>query len=180
MGWNIFGRKDEEKEFDPLKDLVLSKLQKGWMVDYDMKTWEVIACHKYDWGVGTLTSEWELRSANDTIFLEYEAEDGESYLVSRKIPIGKIDGNIKNYMETHEDPPERIVFNGESYYLDEEGGGIFLEDGKRPGEEFLFWDYVDDAEEKFVTIEQYSDTEFEAFAGSYVEEYQFSNILPRE
>lgn len=181
MAWNIFGdKKKEEPDFDPLHDLIVRKLRKGWLVDYDMKTWEVIACHKYDWGEGEPTTEWELRSGNDTIFLEYDDEDGESYSVSTQIPIGKIDGNIKSYLQTHEDPPEKIVYQGETYYLDEEGGGLFLEDGTGPQEEFLYWDFVDDNDEKFITIEQWGETEFTAYDGLNAEEYQFSNILPRE
>lgn len=180
MPWNIFGKKDEEPEIDPLHDLTIPNLKKGWMLDYDMKTWEVVAVHKYDWGEGEYTKEWELRSGRETLFLEYEAEDGESYIISKRIPIGKIDGNIKEYLSTHEDPPERITYKNETYYLDEEGGGLFLEDGQGPETELLYWDFTDDSEEKFITIEQWGETEFEAYEGFYAEGYQFTNILPRE
>ena len=181
MGWSLFGKKKEdEEEFDALRDLELKNLKVGWMLDYDMQTWEVTAHHKVDWGAGSLTDEWELRSGNKVIFLEYNPEDEGEFGISWKIPIGKIEGNIKEHLKTHDDAPGQIVYDGVTYYLDEDGGGLFLENGKGPEQEFIFWDYVDDSEENFVTIEQWGDNEFEAAAGKAAEEYQFENILPGE
>lgn len=180
MGWSFFNKKKEEPEIDPLHDLVLSKMKKGWMLDYDLKTWEVIAVHKYDWGDGEVTREWELNSANETLFLEIDIEDGGTYSLCKKVPIGKIGGNIKSYMQEHDDPPSQINYMGETFYLDEEGAGLFHENGAPEEQEMLYWDFVDEKDEKFVTIEQWSETEFEAYEGWYAEEYQFTNILPRE
>jgi len=180
MPWNIFGKKEPKLEIDPLHDLTIPNLKKGWVLDYDGKTWEVVAVHRYNWGDGAPTREWELRSGRETIFLEYEAGEGENFIVSRYIPIGKIDGNLKTYLTTHEDPPERITCQGVTYYLDEEGGGLFLEDSIGPEQEFLFWDFVDDSEDKFITIEQWGETEVEAYEGAYEQGYHFTNILPRE
>ena len=180
MGWSIFGKKKEEDEFDALKDVQLKNLQKGWMLDYDMQTWEVTAHHKYDWGESLKSDEWELRSSNKLIFLEYDPEDGGEFSISWKVPIGKIEGNIKEHLKKNDDAPGQIVFGGKTYYLDEDGGGLFLENCKQPEQEFIYWDYVDDSEDNFVTIEQWGDNEFEASAGKAVEEYQFENILPGE
>ena len=179
MAWNIFQKK-KETEFDPLHDLVVQKMQKGWIVDYDLKNWEVAAVHRYDFGGGDIVLEWELRSGTEIIFLEYENEDGEFYSVSRKIPLGKIDGNIRTYLQAHDDPPEQLTYEGSTYYLDEDGGGLFFKDGTEPGQEFIFWNYTDEAGEKFVAIEQWGASEYDAFAGIYAEEFQFTNILPRE
>ncbi|MBT3880259.1 MAG: DUF4178 domain-containing protein [Candidatus Scalindua sp.] len=44
--------------------------------------------------------------------------------------------------------------------------------------EFLYWDYYDLSEEKTLTIEQWGEDKFDASVGNYVEEYQFTNILP--
>ncbi|MBN1352627.1 DUF4178 domain-containing protein [candidate division KSB1 bacterium] len=178
MGWNIFGKKKQEDEFDALRDVQLKNLGIGWMVDYDMKTWEVVAHHKYDWGGGSTSEEWELRSSSKTIFLEYDPEDEGEFTISWKIPVGKIEGNIKEHLRTNDDAPGQIVVDGVTYYLDEDGGGLFLENCKPPEKEFIYWDYVDDSEENIVTVEQWGDNEFEAYLGKVVEEYQFENILP--
>ena len=40
--------------------------------------------------------------------------------------------------------------------------------------------YEDESGEKYLAIEQWGETEFEASLGQPVEEYQFSDILPGE
>ena len=45
---------------------------------------------------------------------------------------------------------------------------------------FVSWDYEDEAEEQFLTIEQWGETKFDMQVGFKVEEYQFTNILPGE
>jgi hypothetical protein len=59
-------------------------------------------------------------------------------------------------------------------------GGHFYKDGTGPGQELLEWCFEDESGKKLLTIEQWGEDEFEAFIGEQVEEYQFSNILPRE
>jgi hypothetical protein len=180
MGWKdffSFGKKKEES-IDPLK-IELKDLKKGWMVDYDMTTWEVKAHHRYDWGSGSFTDEWELHSSDKIMFLHHDPEDGGEFTLSYKIPIGKIEGNVKEHFKTHEDGPGQIVYEGTTYYLDDDGGGLFLENGQGPEQEFIYWDYEDEKEERFVTIEQWGENEFEAYAGIWVEDYNFENILPR-
>ena len=60
------------------------------------------------------------------------------------------------------------------------GAGYFHKNGQGRGIQFIFWDFIDDTGDNFVTIEQWGESEFEASAGICVEEYQFTNILPGE
>ncbi len=178
MGIMDFFKKDKKQEIDPLKELTLSKLRPGYFVDWDMKTWEVAAYNIYDWGGRDFTYEWQLKSSDDTIYLEYEPDDEDFWMVCRKISFGKLGANVKNHILEHGDPPEEIVYDGTTFYLEESGGCHFLKDGKEPGQEMLQWNYEDDDGKTFVTIEQWGENSFEASRGVEVEEYQFSNILP--
>ncbi|NOX36004.1 MAG: DUF4178 domain-containing protein [Calditrichaeota bacterium] len=174
-----FFKKKDKKEFDPLRDLTLEKLQVGYLVDYDMKTWEVTAHHRYDFGEGYTAEEWELTAGREKIYLEKSEDDDVEWTVSRKIPLGAIQEDVRSYIIEHDDPPHQITYKGKTYYLDESGAGYFYEDGKEPPIGFVYWDFIDEEDEHFVTIEQWGETEFEAAFGYYVEPYQFSNILPR-
>lgn len=178
MGLKDLFKKKEEESFDPLKDLVLSRLRVGYLVDYDMKTWQVTAYHRYDFGEGYTADEWELTSGREKRYLERTEEDEEEWTLSKKIPIGAVEGNIREYIIEHDDPPDRVVYGGKTYYLDESGPGYLYEGGSGPAKEFIYWDFIDEEDENFLTIEQWGETEFEAAAGYYVEEFQFSNILP--
>jgi hypothetical protein len=172
-----FGKK-RPPEPPPKTDFTLSDLKVGYMVDYDMQTWQVEGEHYYDWGAGDITREWQLKSVDDTIYLEMEEDDEVEWAIARKIPFGKLGKGVRDHIAEHEEPPEEIVYEGETYYLEEGGGGHFYKDGKGPGHPLMAWDYEDDTGEKYLSIEQWGEEDFEASAGEPVSEYQFTNILP--
>jgi len=181
MGWkDLFGlgKKDDDKETDSITNLNLSSLKPGYYVDYDLKTWEVLARHHYDWGEGDISYEWQLKSHDETIYLSSETDDEVEWTVSRPVAFARLGSNVRKHIEEHDDPPEEIVFDSTKYYLDESGGGHYYKNGNGPGQAFISWDYVDDTEEKYLSIEQWGEEEFEASTGERVEEYQFTNILP--
>ena len=180
MGWKDFFKKKQSPDPDPLADLTLSNLKIGYFLDWDLKTWEVTSCHYYDWGAGDRTTEWQLTSSDDTVYLEREADDDVFWYVSRKISLNKLGQDVKAHILAHEDPPEEIVFEDVTYTLEDSGGGKFFKDGAGSGSELIKWDYEDDAGTKFLSIEQWGENSFEASAGFEVQEYQFSNILPRD
>ena len=177
---DLFRKKKKEPELDSLHDLVLSKMKPGCFVDYDLETWEVTRYNTYDWGDGMITEEWELRNGDEVRYLDKEEDDEVEWSLSRKIPFGKFDpdGSIARHIIEKEDPPGQVPYEGETYYLEESGGGFFRRDGKGPGKEFLRWDYLSDKAGAFLTTEQWGEEDFEAVAGMAVEEYQFINILP--
>lgn len=170
-----FKKKDR---IDPLKDLVLSKMKAGWFVDYDLITWEVTAVNLYDFD-GDEAIEFQLKSAEETVYLEFESDDEDFWSFNRKIPFAKLGTEVRDYFQTHDGPPEKITYEDLTYYLDEEAGGHFLKNGEEPGREMIRFSYVDDSEKKILEIEQWGEKDFEASTGIVVEEYMFSNILPR-
>lgn len=177
MVWNkFFGKKEEE--IDPLKDLVLSKLKTGYLLDYDMKTWKVSAHNRCEWAEGEFSDEWELRCGDEVVYLEREEDDEVEWTLTKKISISELGDGIPDHILKNEDPPKEIDFKGVKYRLDDSGGGRFYKEGKKTYDEFLCWDYEDESEDHLLTIEQWSETSFEAAYGIYVEEYQFTNILP--
>lgn len=179
MGFFDFltGRNKELKGPDPLHDLILEKMQLGYLVDYDLKTWTVTERHRYDFE-GERTDEWELTAGDEVLYLERSEEDEVEWSLSRKIPIGRIEGDMRRHIIDHDDPPAQIVCKGKTYYLDSSGPGYFFKDCKGSGEGFIYWDFIDEDDESFVTIEQWGERDFEAAEGHWVEEYQFGHILP--
>lgn len=180
MVWKKFFKKKTPKGLDPLKDLILQNLKTGYYVDYDMKTWEVTTSSYYDWGGREYTYEWQLKSADDTVYLEREPDDEDYWSISRKISINRLDPGIRESIKKQGDPPDEITHENTIYYLDESGGGHFYLDGKEPGKKMLKWDYADDSGNRFISIEQWGEETFEASTGMSVEEYQFTDILPSE
>jgi hypothetical protein len=179
MGWKDFFQKKTDKTEEPLSDLTLSKLKPGFYVDWDMKTWEVVSAGFYDWGGSEITYEWQLKTADDTVYLEYESDDEEYWSISRKINFGTLDPGIKKHIMEFGDPPDEITYNNHTYYLEETGAGHFFKDSRQTsGQELIAWNYEDEEGEKFLTVEQWGESSFEASTGFTVEEYQFTDILP--
>ena len=180
MGFKDFFKKQDEDKVDPLKYLTLSKLKVGYIVDYDMKTWQVKAYNRYNFEDGYIAEEWEINSGDDKWYLERAEDDEVEWSLSKKIPIASIEGDVRKHIMDNDDPPTQIIYKGKKYYLEESGPGYFYEGGEEPAKEFVYWEFIDEDDEHFINIEQWGETEFEAATGFGVEEYQFTNILPGE
>lgn len=170
--------KKKPQELDLTKDLVLSKMDVGYFVDFELESYEVVAKHYYDLGDEGHLDEWVLNSGKTTYYLERYEDDEVSWSLSQKIPIGAIDSDVRAHIMQHDDPPNRLTYKGDTYYLDGSDAGYFYENGRKPAYEFITWTFVDEADERLLTVEQWDEDAFEAAAGRYVEEYQFTHILP--
>ena len=178
MIWNFF-KKSEEDETDALHDLVLEKMKPGFLVDFDMKTWRVNSRNQYRWHEGDVTDEWELKQGTEIIYLEREEEDGiVSWTLTRKTNVEAIDGDIKQHIIDNEDPPDKITYEGTTYFLEEDDIGEYFKGNESKGLKFVVWDYYDEQQENQLSIEQWGETKFAVTLGTEVEEYQFSDILP--
>ncbi len=171
-----FGAKNNHP--DPISDLTLANMKIGYFVDYDLKTWKVVSMGKYDWGKGDVSYEWQLSTHDDSIFLELESDDEDYWTISRKLPFNTLDSKIRESFAEYAKPVKSILFDSRQYYLSETGGAVYYKYGETQGREVFKWDYADDTENFWLTIEQWGEDEYELFHGKKVEEYQFSNILP--
>ncbi len=179
MAWNrIFGKKKNEEEFDPFLDLVLSKLKVGYLLDYDLKTWEVTEYNKYDWDNDTYNHEWELKSGSEVVYLECEDDDEPEWVLAKKIPFRKLGPGLSKHIQENGDPPDELKYEGVTYHLEDGSGGYFCKGGGKERAEFLYWEFLDESGEQILTVEQWDEDDFEASLGLYVEEYQFTHILP--
>ncbi|MFC1824604.1 DUF4178 domain-containing protein [Thermodesulfobacteriota bacterium] len=178
MGLKDFFKKNKKSELDPLRELTLARLKVGYLVDYDLKSWEVTACNRYDWGDGDISREWQLKSAEEVVYLEKESDDDEEWSLNRKIAFGRLGSEIKARILEKGDPPDEVLFEGSTYYKEETAGGLFYKNGQDSGQEMLRWSYEDEEGEVYLGIEQWGEQDFDATIGKPVEEYQFTNILP--
>ncbi len=173
-----FKQKESEDLTDPLHDLTLSKLKVGYLVDFDLKTWEVKSYNTYDFD-GERAEEWELDCGDDRCFLERIEDDEIEWAITRKIALSDITEGVREHIRSHDDPPQTLTIAGQRFLAEGSGAGYYCKGGKGEREQMIFWDYTDSSGEKVLSIEQWDEDQFEASAGKYVEEYEFTNILPR-
>jgi len=179
MGIFDFLKKDKEPAYDP-SNIRITDLKAGFILDYDLKSWQVKEAYQYDWGNHYFTREFLLDSGDEVVYLHIDDNEELDLSISKKIKIRALDVDLPEYILKHEQPPKKIVYEGKEYYLDRESPGYFSDEPDNEGSwaELISWDYYDKEECYMVTVEQWGDREFAASHGKMVKEYEFSNILP--
>lgn len=173
----LFNKQPDEPALDPLHDLVLTKLRVGYLVDYDLKTWQVTAYNTYDFD-GQRVDEWELSHDRELRYLERSEDDEEVWTLATKVPVGTLGDAVRDRLYAQEEPPGELVYRDRSYYLYEDAAGYFREGGRGEPQPMLTWSYSDAENQNFLTVEQWGERELEASVAIRVHTYQFTNILP--
>ncbi len=167
---------DPEPEFDPT-NVRLYDLKKGAFVDYDFKTWQVLACYEYDWGDDFFSDEFQLNADDEIYFLHIE-EDGVLHCtLQKKIAIRTIEGDVTNYIIKNDNAPSEVTFQGVKFYKQKDAPGYFRNTDSESWVEMILWTYYDETETFTLSIKQWGNEEFEAASGIVVSEYKFSNII---
>ena len=179
MGLFDFFKKKKEDNYDPT-NIGVSDIRKGFFVDYDMTTWEVKKAYTYDWGDHYFTKEFLISDTQSEKFLCIDDNDSLSISLHKSVKIRHIDEDLPNYILSHDTPPNKLVYEGITYYLDEDTAGYCHEEGKPEDawSELINWDYCDKSEKHVISITQWGEREFEASVGVKVQEFEFSNITP--
>lgn len=180
MGLFDFLKKKEEKPKYDITNLSVLDLNQGFILDYDMKSWQVKEVGEYDWGNNNFSREYKLNSGDDVVYLSVE-NDGELELsISRNIKMHKLGDNIIDETIKNNKPPSKIIYKNKTYYFDEDCAGFYnnVTKGEDNWEELINWEYYDDKEENIISITQWGEREFDASIGKIIKEFEISNIIP--
>lgn len=182
MGLFDIFKKDKGPDYDPL-NIKITDLQQGFILDYDLKSWEITAVYDYDWGDECFSREYKIVAAGETAFLSVEDDDELILSISKKIKPRQLAEDLPEQIIKNEEPPPKLEFDGKTFLKDKESPGYF-KDAKDKSEEawteFIAWDYYDTNNEYVITVEQWGEKEFEASYGKSIKEFEISNILPNE
>ncbi|CAL2075645.1 conserved protein of unknown function [Tenacibaculum sp. 190524A02b] len=167
----------EEKHYDPT-NIKVTDLEKGYLLDYDLETWTVKKMSEYDWGNNFFTREFTIESKGKIRFLHIEDDNELIITLSEELKYRKLNPTVIEYIEHNGKPPKQITHQNITYYLDEESPGYYRNVENENWEELISFDYLDDNEEKCLTIEQWGDNDFEVTFGNIIKPFEISNILP--
>ncbi len=160
-------------------NIQVKDLDVGFVFEYDLSTWEVQAIYEYDWGENYFTREFKISNGSVTRFLSLEEDDEIKLSVTQKIKIRVLDENLLETLQSKQEPPKKISYEGITYYMENHAPGYFHDIAKGDTwEEFRSWDFEDDNGEQILCIEQWDEMEFEASIGKNIKEFEISNILP--
>ncbi len=174
-----FFKKDKEPKYDPT-NITVKDLEKGFVFEYDLRTWEVQEAYTYDWGDEFFSREYKVYDGSETRFLSVEEDDKLELSWHEKIKLSMLSVDIEREITENSRPPKAIVFQGITFYRDEESPGYFNSGDNDAWVEMIAWDYYDEEDEYELSIEQWEERSFEASFGKSLEEFEVSNILPGE
>jgi len=180
MPFGFFKKKKEKNKgphYDPTNILV-TDIRKGFLFDYNDKSWEAVEEYEYDWGNNDFTYEFKIVASDETAFLYIEDDDELECLVMKKMPFQKLDASVASKIEKKGKPPKEIIFEGTTFYRDGESPGFYRNLNSENWSELISWTYYDDSGRLVLNVEQWGDDAFEASIGVSVPESAFSNILP--
>lgn len=174
-------KKKKGPDYDP-SDVKITDLRRGFIVEYDLKTWEVKEEYEYDWGSNYFTREFKLDSGNEILYLHMDENDELSLTMTKKIKIRSVDEDLPEYIIKHQEAPRKAHYDGKDFFLDKESPGYFSDDPENDDSwiELISWEYYDANEEFILAVEQWGDKDFEAAFGRVVKPFEFSNIIPGE
>jgi len=171
--FNLFKKKEEEA---PIKvDYSIHDLQPGFLLDYDMESWEVVGAYDYEY-VTHSSKEYKIRSGSKTMFLNVSDSNDLILGLSEETNINSIDMGLRLGV-AQENPTARVNWKGEAYTIKETSKGKFREEGRSSWAAFSSWEYVNAEGTKFIYVSKWEDNSIECYTGTFLKEYQISNIL---
>lgn len=181
MGVFDFLKKKKEPTYD-VTNLSVTDLDEGFVFDYNLKSWVVKEVYQYDWGKNVFTKEFKIDAGDETAYLSVANEGELDISVSKSIKIQKLGDGLREEIRKKEAAPEKLEYDGVTYYLDEDSAGHFNDiTAKNPDwEELISYDYLNEEETLCLNITQWDERNFEASAGQVIQHYEISNITPDE
>jgi hypothetical protein len=179
MIFNKFFKKKDSGTGPDLNRSVFD-LEKGYVFEYDMRTWEVKESYEYDWGGERFSKEYKISDGSQSLYLSVETDDELELTLAEKVKVRKVQQDLPQLIKDGK-LPDSINFREKVYFLEEESPGYFkeLNEPDTEWEEFIAWDYYTMDEKHILTLERWGEHSFDASFGKHIEEYEISNILPR-
>lgn len=168
---------EDPRPADPMADVSLDQLRTGYMVDYEMRTWEVVRHVQYDYD-GWPADEWTLETGDERLYLEHEKDGGDVFYLSDPVDMAAVetdDGPLRAVLRDRAEPPATLTYNGTTYTLDAQGPATRIEGDQH--NRLYYWTFV--AGDDFLALERLGESNWNSYAGREVEAFEFNNILPR-
>ncbi len=140
-------------------DYTVKDIKKGFIVEYDLKSWEAIEEYEYDWGGNYKGKEWTLFDGKNELYLYYASFPSEEISVSTRTS---------------------FAYGGKQWSIVDESPGLMINTDTNEEQEIVSWTFDDSNETEFITIVRNGEKSCDAYKGKYIKNYEVSNILPRE
>lgn len=165
--------------FDPTH-ITIENLGTGFLVDYGLKTWQVVNQIQFDWADGTSEREYKLLSDNEILYLTVRREGAMlDCRIGSAVNAYAIDSRLDEMIQREGNPPNIIRYADFTLYREHKLNGLLFNEaqGNRPVR-VVVWDYLDHTRTYHLRIELDEFRKFFAVFSKKVSEREFSEILP--
>ncbi len=169
------------ENYDP-SNLSIENLKEGYMVDYNLKTWQVTTRRQFDWASGISAREFKLVSDMESIWVYLFKEGNHTTItVSKPLNIYAIDAELETEI-LHTKRPYNIIHYQSSQFFRENAleGYLFNLTTRSLGIKVNAWEYYDQDRLNYMRIEQQDQRNFRAVVGKLASEFEFTDILPQK
>lgn len=167
------------RPLDPT-NIQLQDLARGFLLDYNLKTWQVVSETQADWNLGGTERHFRITSEPETAFLVLRMEGGQWIPLFQKLyNIHALSADLQTTIRHTRVAPNVLFVEGNSYYLEARQEGYFFHiSAQLPPRKIVRWEYFDSTRFSSIRIDVLDDTEFIGYMGDVVPVSAFSEILP--
>ena len=171
----------ETPEADPMR-LSIVNIKAGFLVDFDLTTWETVQEWQYDWDNGNSGKEFRLVNEKETLHLYMRNEGTQLHtILARKVNIFSIDRELEDEIQSNKRPPSVLNYQDIDYFRENSKTGWRHElTAKTGANKVTVWEYFDETLTFFMRIEQIEGQTYKATVGEVISPFEFSNVLPKE
>ncbi len=168
-------------EADPMR-LSIINIKAGFLVDFDLTTWETVQEWQYDWDNGNSGKEFRLVNESETLHLYMRNEGTQLHtILGRKVNIHSIDRELEDEIQTNLRPPSVLNYQEIDYFRENTKIGWKHElTAKTNANKLTTWEYFDETMTFFMRIEQSQNQSYKVTVGEVISPFEFSNVLPKE
>ena len=174
---NIFGSSKKDEQDINLNHSVRD-LQQGWILDYDLRSWEVTDVAQWNWENAGQDKEFTITDGVDTFYLGLSRVQERPYGLFWEADYLSIPTSFRQRIGTRNQPPEEFAWQGKTYRFRDAGKARV---SSLTEDSFTVVNYLYETADRThaLSINNYGAMSYEAYAGKYLERFEIGNILPR-
>lgn len=164
----------KEKAKKDTSQLELGDLQRGYILNYNLHTWEVMYQVQYDWNNGDTDKLFRISNSN-----------GEDRLLYIQKEMGATLGWVEDKFSEYKTKKiinlsqEQIEVAGTSYFLEKQTLGKRFSGKSLESTQVIQWFYLDKSQLKSIRVLKFEDESIESYQGHKKAKHEFSSILKR-
>ncbi|UZR92952.1 DUF4178 domain-containing protein [Chondrinema litorale] len=167
--------------YDPVH-ISVENLERGFMVDYQFNTWDVVSEMQIDWEKSGSDRCFKLVHDTHSILINVKRESGQLTVIHYDvISLFSIDSRLEAEINLRNKPSNVIKYKDIPFYRESTKSGLFFNmSAMAQAKKVMVWEYYDDSRQNIIRIEKHGRENIKTLLGKIVSPMEFSDILPKQ